>query len=804
MRIHLSVRTRCLAGVGLLALMGSPAFAQDPGSEATEVEEIVVTGSRIATLAVNAPQPVQVLTSETLALQGTVNIVNALDVIPALQNSTSQAQADGGQQTLNLRGMGANRTLTLVDGRRHVAGVAGTAAVDVSTIPTALVERVEVLTGGASAVYGSDAVTGVVNFILKDDFVGSEFEVQAGISGQGDAEEFYASYAVGRNFDNGRGNIAFAVQGSHSEALFFGDRDFTRDNNLANDYPNPDRVYQLGDPLPPGVSLAAAQGRSILLANGTPRFANTPPSLLARAQAAAPRTYYNNPTFAIASIGGLIGYDPYGFGFAGAPGDFATNPDLDGNGINDCSQSVGGRGSGGGFPVGCWVVDPVTNQVRPFRDGLIGAFTNHSGGDGSPETFNGDNLLPRDTAVNLNLLLNYEVSPLFRPYAQLKYAYNKGVTYSPYNSFDDSIPIALDNPYIPASLRALVDREIAAGNGDASSLITIGRDNVDIFNPRGSSERETYRAVVGVNGEFSNGWTYDLSAVYGRAELETKAFLRLEDRFFSAIDAVRAPNGDIVCRSTLDPTAFPRYSYLTDTANFGPGATIQQFGGFTTFTPGAGSPCRPINLFGVGNSSAEGLAFMNYERTNVSAIDQTVISATLIGDSAQWFSLPGGPIGFAVGAEYRDEGSEFTPDPFIQAGYGFQYTSTQITTGGFDVSEAFLELNFPILADMPFAELLSINIAGRVGDYSTIGETSTYKIDGIWSPIRDIRFRGGYSVAVRAPNIGELFAPLNSAVFRPVDPCDIANIGLGNARPTAKPTAAPTWASRALITSSIL
>ncbi|OYX30849.1 MAG: hypothetical protein B7Z01_13485 [Brevundimonas subvibrioides] len=780
MRSHFSVRTRCLAGVGLVALMASPALAQDPGGQATEVDEIVVTGSRIAVRAENAPQPVQIVTSETLDLQGITDVADALDTIPALQNSTSAAQANGGAQTLNLRGMGANRTLTLVDGKRHVAGVAGTAAVDVSTIPSALVERVEVLTGGASAVYGSDAVTGVVNFILKDDFVGHEFEVQAGISGQGDTEDFYASYAIGRDFDGGRGNIAVAIQGSHSEALFYGDRDFSRGNNQADDYPSPDRLFQAGDPLPAGRTLAQVQGRTILLASGAPRFAGTDPSLIARAQNSAARTYLNNPTFSIASIGGLVGYDPFGFGFAGGPGDFATLPDLDGNGVNDCSQSIGGRGTITGFPVGCWVVDPVTNQVRPFRDGLIAAAFNQFGGDGSPQTFDGQNLLPQDTSVNFNLLLNYEVSPLFRPYAQLKYAYNKGVTFNPYNSFDDSIPIALDNPYIPASIRALVDREIAAGNGDASSLVTIGRDNVDIFNPEGTNERETYRAVVGFDGEFSNGWSYDVSLVYGKAEVETVQALRLEDRFFSAIDAVRAPNGDIVCRSTLNPNAFPRYSLLTDTANFGPGATIQQFGGFTTFTPGANSPCRPLNLFGVGNSTPEALAFQNYMRVNTSSIDQTVFNATLVGDFSQWFSLPGGPIGFAIGAEYRDEGSEFTPDPFIQQGFQFQYQATQITTGGFDVTEGFLELNFPILADMPFAELLSFNIAGRVGDYSTIGETSTYKIDGIWAPSRDIRFRGGYSVAVRAPNIGELFAPLNSAVFRPNDPCDIGNVTQGN------------------------
>ena len=771
---------------GLLAsaffVLGSPtAFAQQQ-TDPTEVDEIIVTGSRIATSPENAAQPVQQITAETLALQGLTSVSDALDQLPALQASSSSAQANGSAATLNLRGMGTNRTLVLVDGRRHVAGVQGSAAVDVSTIPSGLVERIEVLTGGASAVYGSDAVTGVVNFILKDDFVGTEFDIQAGISSEGDSEQIFGSVLHGMDFDNGRGNVALAIQASKSEALFYGDRDFSRDNRTANDYPNPARVFQLGDPLPPGVSLAAAQGRSILLASGAPRFANTDPALIARATSAAQRTYYADPRFAIASIGGLIGYDPYGFGFAGGPGDFATAPDLDGNGVADCLQSVGGRGTGGGFPVGCWVTDPVTGQVRPFQDGQIGAFTNHSGGDGSPETFNNQSLLPEETSLNLNLLFNYEISPLFKPYAELKYAYNRGVTFNPYNTFDDSIPIALDNPFIPDSIRAVIDAEIAAGNGDENALVTIGRDNIDLFDPRASNVRETYRAVVGVEGEFSNGWTYDVSVNAGKTAQEARSQTRLEDRYFAAIDAVIDPaTGQAVCRSTLDPTAFPRYSYLTDTANFAPGATLEPVGGFTTFTPGAGSDCRPLNLFGVGVASQEALDFLAYESISRSTIEQLVISATLVGDSEQWFSLPGGPIGFATGIEYREESSEFIPDAFDQLGYGFQYQTTPITEGEFDVSEAFLELSFPLLADLPFAEVLTVNVAGRIGEYSTIGQSSTYKIDGIWAPISDIRFRAGYASTVRAPNIGELFSPLTSATYRPVDPCDQANIGLGTA-----------------------
>lgn len=749
--------------------------------EATEVEEIVITGSRIAIRAENAPQPVQLVTPEQITRQGVTAIADILDVLPALQAGASSAQANGGAATLNLRGMGTNRTLVLVNGRRHVAGVQGSAAVDVSTIPSGLVERVDVLTGGASAVYGSDAVTGVVNFVLKDDFEGTEFDIQAGMSGEGDRGEIFASFLHGRNFHGGRGNFTFALQGSHAEELFYGDRDWSRDNQVANDYPNPARVFQVGDPVPAGLSANTVIGRTILLANGSPRYANTDPALIARAQSAAPRTYYNDPRFSISSIGGLIGYDPYGFGFAGGPGDFATTPDLDGNGTFDCLQSLGGRGSGGGFPVGCWVTDPVTGQVRPYRDGLIAGFTNHSGGDGAPETFNNQSLMPRESSVNLNINLNYEVSPRFRPYVEFKYAYNEGVTFNPYNTFDDSIPIALDNPFIPTAIRNIVNAEIAAGNGDANSLITLARDNIDLFDPRGTSERHSKRIVIGFDGELDNGWTYDVALNYGQTDSEGRSFARLEDRYFAAIDAVTDPaTGQAVCRSTLDPTAFPRYSYLTDTANFGPGATIQQFGGFTTFTPGANSPCRPLNLFGVGAASPEALEFLRYETVSKSKIDQTVLSAYLVGDTEAWFSLPGGPIGFVIGGEYRDEGSEFTPDPFSAAGYTFQYQSTAAVSGGYDVKEAFAELDLPILSGAPFAELLTLKLAGRIGDYSTVGETSTWNASLIWSPVRDIRVRGGYSVAIRAPNIAELFSPLSSATFRPVDPCDVANIGLGN------------------------
>jgi outer membrane receptor protein involved in Fe transport len=152
----------------------------------------------------------------------------------------------------------------------------------------------------------------------------------------------------------------------------------------------------------------------------------------------------------------------------------------------------------------------------------------------------------------------------------------------------------------------------------------------------------------------------------------------------------------------------------------------------------------------------------------------------LVGDSEPLFSLQGGPVEFVLGAEYREEKSEFDGDDFVNQGFNFQGRTTADVTGEFDVQEIFTEIRVPIFADLPFAHELTVSGAARAGKYSTVGSTTTYKVDAVWAPIEDIRFRGGKSLTVRAPNIAELFAPLEAFNSRPVDPCDEANIGLGN------------------------
>lgn len=170
------------------------------------------------------------------------------------------------------------------------------------------------------------------------------------------------------------------------------------------------------------------------------------------------------------------------------------------------------------------------------------------GRDGAAQTFNRQSLLPKESSYSLNFTANYNISTFFNPFVEASASWSKGTTYSPYNTYDDSIPISLENPFIPAALRALVNAEIAADPSVAATAqIALSRDHADIFDPEAQSDRRTYRAVVGTRGELDLGWKYELSFNYGRTEQDTTFAVRLEDRFFAAIDAVTDPVTDRRC-----------------------------------------------------------------------------------------------------------------------------------------------------------------------------------------------------------------------------------------------------------------
>lgn len=793
------------AAIMFTGLAAVPAHAQDSIAEedtakAEDAAPIVVTGSRLKRDP-NATEPVPVASVDATALKnfGTTDPTAALRQIPALISSGTVADsiergAGGvGQATLNLRQLGANRTLVLVDGWRHVSGVAGTQTVDVSTIPRGLIERVEVLTGGASAVYGADAVTGVVNYVLKRDFEGVWLDGSMGISSYGDGRQGRIEGLVGKNFGGGRGNVTFAAGYTKDNEILFGDRPFTRNNGRGNNsttYANPVRRFQAGD-----ISAAATPNFANYYRIGGPGAAATrfpvgpliptaaqaatlfpgvtltaaEQSLIARAANSPAFVIGRDPRFAISSNAGLI----YRADFAR----FAT--DIDRNGTPDCDQSWIGRVAFGGG--GCYITDENGN-LQVFRDGQIAITSNQFGGDGAVERTNQSSLIPGSERIYANLRSSYEFSDAARVWIDAKYTRNNTVSRNNYNTFYDTLLIFPENPFIPTQLRA----EAQAGGG-----LRISRDFLDLGPGISTAKRETYRIVGGLDGDITPHLSYQLVGNYGRTDnVNTFGNSVLYDRLFAAIDVVQGPNGP-TCRSTLTPGARPH-----------PGSESFPFiaPGFFSFTPGANSGCVPVNLFrGVNSVSQAAANWITTPTTNRFRLEQTVVTGILTGDTGAFLNLPGGAVRFLAGAEYRKEKSRSRFDDLIlgllppgsPAGPAgtfignvspnqrlvFDPTTRQFNAGGsFDVAEVFGEINIPLLADQPFFHELSIGAAGRYADYSTVGGNFTWNVNGVWAPVRDLRIRGSYARAVRAPNIAELFDPQQGATFRPNDPCNTSLI----------------------------
>lgn len=782
----------------------------DAGDE--ELEHVIVTGSRIARDPnLISPAPVQSVDFEDIALSGEVNIIDVVTAIPALigsDNSSANLEALGsaGAGILNLRNLGSVRTLTLVNGRRHVAGLAGSASVDINTIPAALVERVEVLTGGASAVYGADAVTGVVNFILKDDFEGFDVTAQYNLPSRGDADRSFLSATWGNNYDDGRGNVTISLSLEDTVGLSQGDRSHTRGDRLGSVWSNPLRFIQADDISSFGLDpLLLGSGISGLCdAAGNPLGAGRD-ALCGRIEGIPQLSLQPFGRFNLSSYGSLIGVDWLGFGFLaaypgtdfeifGSPVPVNRGPtglifDLNNDGTEDCLQTVNGVIlQRFGLFAGCHVMRHPADGVDVFQDGLLAGAINAFGGDGTSLGRDGQSISPDDERVVFNLNNSHDFTDNSRWFFEGKYARSKTTNDSSegVSGFFDSHIIRWENPYIPQQLRDPIT-VFANNNPDLVTLenvnILIGRDMTDLGMRQQINRRETMRFVTGLEGAIGDSpWKYELSLNYGRTSVDSSFTGLALDRYYAAVDAIVDPQtGQIVCRSEVDPTAIPPDSFLRSA---GP------FRGFMTFTPGQGQ-CQPLNPFGIGAMTQEAADFVIVDMERERRIEQRVVSGFVVGDSSDWFELPGGPAGMVLGFEYRREESRFRADGFEQPrpdplGIVDSFSTvfpvdapTADVSGEFKVQELFAEVSLPLLRDRPLAEELTLDAAYRYSDYSTLGATDSWNLRLVYAPIRDVRFRSTLSQTVRAPNINELFSPLQSATARPTDPCDVANINDG-------------------------
>lgn len=708
-RIRLLLISLPLATGLTTALAAQNAVPQDEPS-------IVVTGSRIARPTLDSPIPVTTLSAADLSKTGQINIGDTLTRLPALSTSFNQAGSTGfigtsGLNILDLRSLGQSRTLVLVDGRRHITSQEGEFLVDTNTIPNDLIDRVDIVTGGSSAVYGSDAMAGVVNFVLKKDFDGLRLNAQGGITSHGDKGTYKLSGVFGKNFAEGRGNIAVALEYDQAHLVTYADRDDIT---------------------------GAFSGRNQFQQIESPTLDNTTPD----------RTFLNH----IHSYG----YSPGGNFIA-----------YTGSSIRTCAAGVAAACLPNGFPrIFQFGQNGNLSEINYGTDFRPAGSSNNQGGDGSTLNEKGT-LQPAYKRYVANIIGHYDVSDAFRPYFEAKFVrvnsfnqasgtFSQGGGQGPdeeaYNDYT-VIPIQFDNAFLNPQARGIIQSLLPAG----SNFFTLNRNSNDLGTRDERDRRDTWRIVGGVQGTFNDDWKYDVAVNYGRLKTHSTFYNnRVEQNFYNAIDAVRNGAGQIVCRinqtSVTDPNCVPLDL-------LGENATAQ-------------SPAQ--------RSAALAYAFTNSHRTGrASELD---VTANVTGDSSQLFELPGGPVRFSIGGEYRRETASYAYDELVSSGATFLNAIPDFNPPAFAVKEAFGEIEVPILRNRPFFEELSLNGAGRVSDYKgTAGTVWAYNGGAVYAPIPDIRFRVNYSKSVRAPTLGDLYSS-NSINYASVDdPCDVNFIDKGSA-----------------------
>jgi outer membrane receptor protein involved in Fe transport len=507
---------RSAAFVGL-ALLAVPAAAQDapqntPAPEATTQEApadngtIIVTGSRIRRPALESPVPVTSIAGEEFFQTGSTSVGDVLNELPALTSTFSQSNSTrflgtAGLSLLDLRGLGPQRTLVLVNGRRHVAGdiLSNAVSPDVNTIPTDLIERVDIVTGGSSAVYGSDAIAGVVNFVLKDHYDGLQIRGQSGISGQGDAPSSFVSALGGKNFADGRGNVTLALEYAHQGDFYAADR---KEYRTQNGFVTVD-----SDPF------------------GTPNGSDGTPD----------RVFYRDIRSGSYANGGMFIGNQCGNYYCSYH--FLQNGNLvPVTGTKVGTSSIGSfiGGDGDNFR------DGTQLGLLPKQDRYSANLVAHF--EVSPA------FVPFIEAKYVHTdVLGSASGPFF---------FNGGVTGS------DREVFYTDNPYLSTQARNfLTDYYGVAPN--AHQAFYFNENATSLTNRKESLKRDTYRVVAGIRGDIGSGWHYEASANYGQFDEENKILGNVNlQRFLLAIDAVDqglvqngVANGNIVCRATVDPSA---------------------------------------------------------------------------------------------------------------------------------------------------------------------------------------------------------------------------------------------------------
>jgi outer membrane receptor protein involved in Fe transport len=680
-RVHASA-TPSEPQIGAGAQVDEPAAAAPAAVET----EITVTGSRISRRDFQSDSPISTINSSVIASSGQPSLDRAIGQLPQFAAAQGAAEVgdvqggigfSGGQSYSDLRGLGPNRSLVLLDGRRLMPS-SPDGAIDLNTIPTAMIDTVEVITGGASATYGSDAIAGVVNFKLKQRFSGIELNAQHGATTHGDGETNQVSAILGANFADNRGNAVIAFEYSDRALVAGADRPFFRD------------IRQLARP-PEGIIGAGNYG------GGAPTIAAVNAVL-----AGYPGT---TPIAGTGNYPGAIGVNTDG----------TIYTDLAGS---NCVQNYRGLVPGAARGLN---ISPNCRQVQVALGQYFGV------------------QVPLKK-YNAFARANYQLADHINAYAQFNFMESKAIDQTGPGSSKPSLPLLVPqnspfvtgNPGLQAILSSITPRP--TGNIIVTKLMTAFGNRVETF------KYNVWQGVAGLKGDIpGTRINYDIYGSIGHSQF------------------ISTYAGDI-SRAAIT-------SILNGTANF---------------TGNAGT-CKGYawNPFGNNAVSPGCLEYTLRNDRNINTMTQKVVEGTLEGPI---FRLPGGDLRFAVGADYRVWDFVFNPDSTFVTNDSLSYGSITPASGRQKVSEVFGELLVPILKDLPFVKELSLDLGYRYSHYNQFGNNSTWKIDGSWAPSDFLRFRGGYSRAIRAPSLANLYGPtsvgqLNIGTLPNAgDPCAVGSV----------------------------
>jgi iron complex outermembrane receptor protein len=671
-----------ICGAALLGLSAAQAYAAD--AAAGEVSEIVVTGTRIPSPNLTSIAPVTTVGNADIKAQGITrmeDITNSLPQVFAGQGS-SITNGSTGAATVDLRGLGPNRTLVLIDNRRLMPGdptARTSVSADLNFIPSALVERVDVLTGGASATYGADAVAGVVNFIMLKNFEGVRVDAQ------------YSGYQ--HTNDNGVGQAALSA--ARATAL------------IPSQYASPAKDIWEGE------------GSEVSLVLGV----NAPDG---KGNITAYATYrQNNPIL-------------------------ERDRDFSACTLASTAAGFGCSGSGTAYParVGGFTVDPTTfNTLRP-RNATTDVFN-----------FGPANFFVRpDERYSLGAFAHYELAPWATAYMDTMFMDDTSTAQIAAGGiFAATFSVNCANPFLTAQEAGLLvpvgatAGQTCANTPGGTFTGTVARRLLDSEQTgRLTSYRHTaYRIVVGLKGDLGKNWNYDGYMQFGSVEVQNRQSGNFNTtRIGQSLNAVRNAAGQVVCNPAGNPD------------------------------PG----CVPINIFSASLISPAAINFLSINSFNSGNILERVASLAFtgkLGDYGVKSPLASEGVGVAIGAEYRrehlDSVADFLANNGLVNGNG---GANPPVNGGFDVYELFGEARIPLVSDMPFAKDIALELGYRFSNYSSVGDTNTYKVAGDWDVVDGLRLRAGYNRAVRAPNVIELFAPQNVVLDGTADPC--AGLAAGN------------------------